>query len=217
MAFAGMAGLANAAPALADTIASTPSGIGYCRSGGCWSLYSVQTLAAHFSVSETTHITSVLGWLAPGYDDTVTISLLQSSGAPGPNALPGQALQSASFAFARLPGDSDYYYSRWAGVSGLDWTIAAGDYWISFAAGNTTGSGVDTMGPFAGPSANGFAYYNSGNGYWLRNDALNLGFRVLGDVPSAAPEAASWAMMIVGFGAIGAAARRRRGMAARPA
>ncbi|WP_293379098.1 PEPxxWA-CTERM sorting domain-containing protein [Phenylobacterium sp. SCN 70-31] len=44
-------------------------------------------------------------------------------------------------------------------------------------------------------------------------DDLNLTLRTADPVAAAVPEPGAWALMILGFGAAGAALRRRRGLA----
>lgn len=98
----------------------------------------------------------------------------------------------------------------WQGATDLGWLVAAGTYWVSFA--------NENMRPYVvGPSMQRNAavrplakyarYYSSDMSTWI--DDGNYAFRVLGTV-AAVPEPATWAMMIVGFGATGAMLRRRR-------
>ncbi|MEP6869816.1 MAG: PEPxxWA-CTERM sorting domain-containing protein [Novosphingobium sp.] len=186
------------------------SGPGYTSCGACYTVNDTQSLAGRFSVTQTTQITSILGWLAPGYDDNLTISLLQDNGALIQSySLPAQVLNSASFAFGKLSSDNGFYNPRWAGVSGLNWTIGSGDYWVSFAS-NHIGDGSTAMPALAGTPTTIYSYYNPGNARWIQG-GFATSFQVFGDqIVTATPEPSTWAMMLVGFGIVGYAARRRR-------
>ncbi len=53
----------------------------------------------------------------------------------------------------------------------------------------------------------------SNSAYYFKYDNVTLG-NTLGNPPGGVPEPASWAMLIAGFGLVGAVARRRRGCSA---
>ncbi|SFP47274.1 PEPxxWA-CTERM sorting domain-containing protein [Sphingomonas rubra] len=75
---------------------------------------------------------------------------------------------------------------------------------------NTTfKSNLQTFNMPAGAAGNVWIVGGSYFGPDDRNDAFKLA-QISGSTPGAVPEPASWMMMIVGFGAIGAAIRRRR-------
>jgi hypothetical protein len=73
-----------------------------------------------------------------------------------------------------------------------------------FAAGYIDGGSFDTPTTFSG----GDHMFDSISGYFIAADPLALGF---------VPEPASWALMLIGFGAVGVAIRRRRPAPARAA
>jgi hypothetical protein len=84
----------------------------------------------------------------------------------------------------------------WIGVSGMTWNFG----WAAYkTAEGSSPAGEDVV--FGGGSPN-----PVGPGTY------SLGYRIFGtfDPASAVPEPATWAMMIVGFGGVGAVLRRRR-------
>lgn len=84
----------------------------------------------------------------------------------------------------------------WIGVSGMDWSFG----WGAF----NMGEGGAPQGEYV--SVGGGAAKAVGPGTY------SLGYRIFGDLDpaSAVPEPSTWAMMIVGFGGVGAVLRRRR-------
>ncbi len=86
--------------------------------------------------------------------------------------------------------------------------LAAGNYWFGL-------SGTDEIGfnlAFNAPGANGLWILSGANNGGSLPDTL-AAFRVLGTAGSV-PEAATWVMLIAGFGLTGATMRRRRATAA---
>jgi hypothetical protein len=147
-------------------------------------------------------ISAVFGSYTKG---NVQISLFSNSGNDskfGGLDFPKQSLYSATFAIDQIVPMS------WQGVSSLAWTVSAGNYWIVYSSpdGTKAITGYQSTEPI-------LAHYdaNHQNAYpdWGRNDALNLSVDVEGNVISGVPEAGTWAMMIVGFGIIGFAMRKR--------
>lgn len=97
-----------------------------------------------------------------------------------------------------------------------NWDLSAGKYWIRFA-------GFQNLVPLfttATPSnsrAIGTDFFLEGRPVTLNTPNLALGFSLNGVnvTPGAVPEPATWAMMIIGFGAIGGALRRRQAVRVR--
>ena len=108
----------------------------------------------------------------------------------------------------------------WEGLHGLNLNLVAGSYWLIFSIRPDLGDSISsfTMAGSApnpvGPEA---VIHIPVDSDWVRNDSLNIGVRIFdntGASQGAAPEPASWALMIGGFGLAGAALRRRRTSAA---
>ncbi|MBW8911759.1 MAG: PEPxxWA-CTERM sorting domain-containing protein [Sphingomonas sp.] len=96
------------------------------------------------------------------------------------------------------------------GLSGLDWTLGAGSYFVSFEAADSPngfngGLGTGVSNPLAH-----YAFTGDG-GLWHADHGQDIALRIEGTAGalSAAPEPASWAMMLIGFGAVGGAMRTR--------
>ncbi len=160
-------------------------------------LDSSQWLAGKFSTGAAT-ITDVLGFIHGNAGGTFHVALYTSFG-----ATPGDELFSTTATFSGTEG--------FEGASGLNWTVASGDYFAAFEVrpGDTL---VGRMRFYDTP--NPLSYYAySYEGSYLNMGAEAFGVRVLGDVGGGVPEPASWALLIAGFGLTGAAMRRRRNAA----
>lgn len=179
------------AAATAATIADTGTPTGTIR----YTLAPSQDLAGQFTVGGATTITGVQGFIAPfSNSGTVTATLF----GPGPVPNAGNVLFSTSFA---VTGGEVWY-----GASGLNWAVAAGNYWLGFSTSASMGMRDGAPAPLGGYA------FSSGNwsGNWARLDGLNIGIRVFGDPSGAIPEPGTWALLIFGFGAVGAGMRSRR-------
>lgn len=159
-----------------------------------------QHLAAEFALAGPTTITSIEAWFRPWAfttgPATVRISITNDGGeAPGASALFSATHVTSS------PNQFD-------GLQGLNWTLATGTYWVMF-------EGLSASSPLiGGGAANGLgneAYRSGAVNAWQEADGQNLSIRIRGDATTlAVPEPATWAMMLVGFGTVGYAIRRRR-------
>ncbi|MBC2661375.1 PEPxxWA-CTERM sorting domain-containing protein [Novosphingobium flavum] len=176
-----MAPMAEAAT-LVDT--GTPTTLGSALAPG-------GTLAGKFTLGSASTITGVQGYIGGAGGHTITVSLF------GPGTLPSYAntLQTTSFTSTGSTGS-------WQGVSGLNWSLAAGDYWIGFDS-----NGNDAMG---GGSPNPLRSYAYGvGGTFYPYNVLGFGVQITG-VTAAVPEPSTWLLMICGIGLVAAANRRRR-------
>ena len=178
----------SAAATIVDTGAPTPNGISY-------SLDIFQSLAGKFSTGAAT-ITDVLGFINGNAGGTFHVALYTGAG-----ATPGTELLSTTATFSGTEG--------FEGASGLNWTVASGDYFAAFEVrpGDTLVGGMsfsNTPNPLS-------AYAFSSQETYFASQ-LDFGVRVLRDV-GGVPEPASWALLIAGFGLTGAAMRRRRNAA----
>lgn len=186
--FAGM--LATAAQALAI---DTGPGSDF---GGGWSLYddrpgstAYQHLAAQFTLSAADTITSVQGWM--NWDGGKLIFSVMSDF----QGLPGNRLHSATGYLAATPiNDPD-----WRGVGSLDWSLAAGSYWLVFEDHPDAGSGSMPAGapaPLAGYASSPSVVPGEP---WMRADTLGFGVRIniAPEPPPPVPEPATawlWAL-----------------------
>ena len=164
--------------------------------------------AAQFDLDVDATITALHVWMsafgpAGGGDLTMRI---YNAGATLPGVAP--ALFSVTGYIANGAAD-------WRGFEGLDWDLAAGSYWLSLEpAANSQLQGALWMQP-ASPLNH---YAMNIRGYWEwdpqgREGPDQWGVRVQG-VAAAVPEPSTWAVMIIGFGAVGAMARRARRLVA---
>lgn len=195
---AGAALLASASPSQATVIADT----GGNPAGTPWAFARWQYFAGEVTLAQGYTINSVEGYFAnsSGSAGTVTAQLFSDGG-----NVPGTLLFSQAF---NLNGVAPL---DWYGATGLNWSVGAGSYWLAFA----PDANVSGIWPGDAPSpldeyaqASGGAWQNVGPNAF---DYLDVGVRISGtpNVAAAVPEPATWLMMLVGFGAIGAALRRR--------
>lgn len=90
-------------------------------------------------------------------------------------------------------------------LSGLNWTIAPGTYWLTAVA--TDGSN----GGWQGALASGYwSFSNPGINNWLPTNFVFPEARVSDGAAPAVPEPSTWAMMMLGFVGVGVLAYRRR-------
>jgi len=167
---------------------------------GAYALDSVDYVAGEVNFLQSLSINAVsFHVLGATAGETFTIALYTDN----LTHLPGNVLYSGT---ATLGTDG------WNGLSGLSgWALAAGSYWFAAELGpnDTAGSGSLTGTLFdrgvAHPLAN--TAFNSGAGYQAAT--LDFGLRVDATV-TPVPEPESWALMLIGLGAITQMMRRRR-------
>lgn len=180
-----------------------PNGIGWTQS---WH-------AGQFTLSQHSTISSLEVWMTvfghPDVETDLTMSIYEANG-----MLPGStpALKSLSVSLARSP---DNFTPGWRGLNGLNWDLAAGSYWLALE----PDSSSDFHGALWMQPANPLEHYAMNiRGEWEwdpqgQTGPDQWGLRILGTA-GAVPEPATWAMMIIGFGTVGAAVRQRRRVAA---
>jgi hypothetical protein len=157
-----------------------------------WSLDPAQSLAGSFTLTSAATITSVEGYFS--YPGRATISIATNGTLPSN----GTRLYSGTLTTGQTAG--------FDGLFGQNWTLAAGTYWLIFE--SLDGQSMPDIA--ANPLA-GYAFTYQGD--WLNGPGLNVAARIggtYGVTGGAVPEPATWAMMLIGFGATGFALRRGR-------
>ncbi|MEM6858063.1 MAG: PEPxxWA-CTERM sorting domain-containing protein [Pseudomonadota bacterium] len=182
-------GLFATQPASASTIIDTGPGP---SEGGGFTLSPNQSLAAEFDLTQDYTITSVEGWISTLADESgfFSASIFSDDG-----DVPGTVLFSSQF-----EGPTLLSY-EWRGVYDLDWSLAAGSYWVVFS--GEPGSRAFMPFPSPNPLDNG-AFKTDGP--WVAEDNIKIGVRIRGAV-APIPEPSAWAMLLLGLGAVGGALR----------
>jgi hypothetical protein len=98
-----------------------------------------------------------------------------------------------------------YNGDGWNGVSGLNWSVAAGSYWLALEVGGDASSAAFLQVPSGAlPSAQAVAYYAGGQQYAATGLSDTFGAHV-----TAVPEPSSLMLVLTSLGVVGMAARRR--------
>ena len=154
-----------------------------------------QSLGATFSVAAAYTISSVEGWISAFNNGILTVELI-TGGSPN-----GSVLFSATF--AAIP--SNLGESFWQGATGLNWSVAAGDYTLAFYA--PAGFIGHMQGSAPNPLAMDWFRNDATGGVWTQANELDIGIRIDAS-PSAVPEPGTLALL--GLALMGLAAVRRR-------
>lgn len=167
-----------------------------------WSFTNGQYFGGQFTIGSATTITDVQGYFDNSYgssDGFVTIALHSDAG----TNTPGSVLYSDSIALA---GGSTL---DWYGLSGLNWSVGAGTYWVSFMPdGNISGTMPGIAPSLLDVYAQGYGTYNWYGAGPDSFDYLKIGIRVESN-SSNVPDGSS-TVMLVGSVMLGFAAMRRR-------
>lgn len=175
--------------------------------GNLWVFNGGDKLAGQFTLATDTSIGSIQGWM--GIDTFVTSGFnfdihiySDLHGLPELSMFSGSAFAAAP---TNVPAGEEYGFD-WHGLSGLNWNLAPGTYWVTFEGTNPIQSAL-----MPGPSVNPLARYSTNtvvtNGAWVAADDLKLGIRIEGS-PVPIPSAI-WLLGSGLFGLIGFAARRQ--------
>jgi len=156
-----------------------------------------------YFVSTVDTITGLQGYFNTGHPSAVIIASLydDDGGAPGSLVGSGNLLTTIPTGYPLT------------GVTDLSISVEVGKgYWVGFKTAYLSGMlafGRSAPNPL---SAYGYLNYVSGTGFERRDD-LNIALLVTGEnaaVTGSVPEVSTWAMLLIGFGAMGTVIRRRR-------
>jgi hypothetical protein len=188
--------VASSAHATRVVDTGTPNG----SQTGAYTFDATDFYAGQVTFASNARIDAVFAHILGGTaGETFTIALYDDSA----SHLPGTLLQTVTATFG-----SD----GWNGASSLPgWNVSAGSYWIGLELGfdDTLGQGSITGALLdrGVPSPLAHTAFNPGGGY--QPAQLDFGLRVDATVASV-PEPETYLLMVAGFAAITAAARRRR-------
>lgn len=162
---------------LAGTIVDTgPGASGWTGGTGLLNdpTWAYQNIAIEFTLTSATNITSVEGWISEGEGSSGNLTI-------GIGTSPGDLLFSGTYESQILPK-----INQWTGLTGLDWSLEAGTYWVSFLP--NAGFLASMPGGAPQPTSR-YAFSQTNNPPWniynysgLETDALGL--RISGEAHS---------------------------------
>ncbi|HEX7944459.1 MAG TPA: PEPxxWA-CTERM sorting domain-containing protein, partial [Phenylobacterium sp.] len=206
------AALAGAA-ALAPAVACANTALQFLGVGSTFAAFDTdETVGWTFTANANLNVTK-LGWfvLDPTLDSFHQIGVWNASGAllgsasvlpPGPGSSDGFRYVTTPFTPFRLDAGQSYF------IGGRD-LLNDGDSYITGLNFLQTDPAISFLGSARSAAGSGFAFPNIVVAGARGRFGPNFQFDVIPDRP-AVPEPATWAMMILGFGAAGTVLRRRR-------
>jgi hypothetical protein len=183
----------------------TPSG----GAAGSLTLDSSNWVAEAFAVAGSTQITRIEAYLlsnseATDIGKTFTLALYADNASSLP-ALDFNADNQGQLFHAT----ATYTGAGWNGLSGLNWTLGPGRYWLALESSGDATSTSDLLAPTgASPAALAVAYYAGGQRYAAASASDTFGLHI--SATAAVPEPDSLALLLAGAGIMGVIARRRR-------
>lgn len=162
--------------------------------------YAHQSVGAGFSLSGSYNITDIASYFWIGNPGTLTLSLYSER-----SGLPGDQLFSNEFSIDGRPS-----IKGWFGLSGLNWFVASGNYWVTYEIrGTQTFNGaLEFPPPFPTKMAVRNDYYTD----WTSHPS-GFGLIVEG-TPASVPEPHSFIMFLAGLSLLGGMVRGRKQVSA---
>lgn len=164
---------------------------------GAIAVIPTQSVGAGFSLAGTYNITDVSSYFFISNPGTLTLALYSENA-----GLPGNQLFSEVFS---ITGNT--YTKGWFGISGINWSVSSGNYWVTYEVRETqTFEGaLEFPAPFPLKMAVKNDYYTN----WASHPS-GFGLIVEGTLATAVPEPQAYAMLLAGLGLLGVVVRRRK-------
>jgi len=158
---------------------------------------SYESRGYRLSFTESYNITGITSYLNTGNSVGIAMTLFaDNSGTPNFPLLYQGIFFEPGIEFA----------DTWAGLSGINWQVNAGNYWLVY----NTGDGIARI---YGSSTDFDTVYKYDSFGWDPIGRTSVSLRITGDV-NPVPEADTSAMLLMGAGVMGFMARRRKQVAA---
>lgn len=125
--------------------------------------------AGEFSVSQTSTITDVQGWIAASQGGNLAVTIWTDGG-----DIPGSYLYSTTNYF---PAGA----ANWVGPTGLSWQLTPGTYWVEFRAFGMALGLVGSM-PYPAPSPLGNEAYSPAPASYTPDDGIDMGVRIYSNI-----------------------------------
>ena len=156
-----------------------------------------QSLGYRVSFTDSYNITDISSYFNSGDSNGVLMSLYSDN-----SGTPNTQLYYQFFSFSAPNTDT------WAGLSGINWNVTAGNYWLTYepSYGEAVLYGSSTSFPEV--------YMNSFEPVWQSAGSRGLSLVITGTSVNPVPEADTSAMLLMGAGVMGFMARRRKQVAA---